>query len=306
MKRNIKFKKTFSRAAYKAKKRSPEILVVTGCIGVTAAAIFACKATPKAVKVMDEHKKNLSAIKESKAAVEKGEIKNYSIADYRKDLTAEYGSIAKDMAKSYGPSVLLGGASIGCILTSHKMMKGRNTALAAAYATANRSYRQLKSAADAKYGLEASKDLRYGTKEESVEEVVTDKDGNQKKVKEKMKVRDDKHEPIGPYVVKYDERCPQYEPNQDFQDAFFDHHISYLNQKLQIEGFLFLNDIYKDLGFPCTAVGQYDGWIWEEGKAEDIIDIQIDRIFNKDIKEHEIWLDFNPRENIVEYVFRKK
>lgn len=305
MKRKLNFKRSLGKAQFKLKKHSPELLVIGGCIGMTTAAIFACKATPKAMVLMEDHKKNISVIKEAKA--ENGELEGYSVKDYRKDIASEYAAILKDMTKSYGPSLFLGGASIACILTSNKIMRGRNTTLAAAYATANKSYKRLQTAVDAKYGADAAKNLKFGATDEMVEEIVTDKDGNQKKVKQKMKTRDGESEPISPYIVKYDnQRCRSYEPNKDFRDAFFDTHMGYLNQKLQSDGFLFLNDVYKDLGFELNAVGQYDGWIWQEGVTEDIVEFDVQEIFNKKTREVEVWIDFNPRENIVEYVFNGK
>ena len=47
---------------FKFKKHSPEILVVTGAVGVVASAVMACKASMNLQAVLDKKKKQLAAI----------------------------------------------------------------------------------------------------------------------------------------------------------------------------------------------------------------------------------------------------
>ena len=64
--------RTFSKVKFNVKKHSPEILIVTGVIGVVTSTVIACKATTKVGKVADDHKKQ---IKEVHEAIEKGVTK---------------------------------------------------------------------------------------------------------------------------------------------------------------------------------------------------------------------------------------
>ena len=45
--------RTFTRAGLKLKKHSPEILLVTGVVGVVTSSVMACKATLKVTEVID-------------------------------------------------------------------------------------------------------------------------------------------------------------------------------------------------------------------------------------------------------------
>ena len=56
--------RTFHRAAFKLKKHSPEILVVSGVIGVVGSAVMACKATTKLDGILENAKENIDKIHE--------------------------------------------------------------------------------------------------------------------------------------------------------------------------------------------------------------------------------------------------
>ena len=54
-----KVNRTFHKAGFQLKKHSPEILVVTGVIGVVTSAVLACKATRKLDSVLEESKEQI-------------------------------------------------------------------------------------------------------------------------------------------------------------------------------------------------------------------------------------------------------
>ena len=60
----IKASRTLSRAGLRLKKHSPEILVISGVIGVIASGVMACKATTKAGAIIDERKDQIDEIRE--------------------------------------------------------------------------------------------------------------------------------------------------------------------------------------------------------------------------------------------------
>ena len=80
----------------------------------------------------------------------------------------------------------------------------------------------------------------------------------------------------------------------------------FANDRLRAEGHLFLNDVYRMLGFPDTSEGQIVGWIWDpKNELSDNGDSYIDfGIFDSCFRKAEvrdfingyepcIWLDFN-------------
>ena len=111
-------------AAFKVRKHSPEILVVTGIIGGIVGAVMACKATTKLDAVLENAKFEVNAIK---SAGEKGEVEirnpetqelevvEYYPEEYKKDLALTYVKNGLNVVKVYAPAVVVGAASIGCI-----------------------------------------------------------------------------------------------------------------------------------------------------------------------------------------------
>ena len=65
------------KVTYKARKHSPEILIVTGVIGIVGSAIWACVNTTKVGDVLDEAKEKIDDIHaEAEEAAEKEEMES--------------------------------------------------------------------------------------------------------------------------------------------------------------------------------------------------------------------------------------
>ena len=131
---------TFSKVSVKLKKHSPEILVVAGVIGTVASAVMACHATTKLDSVLEKSKKDIDAI--HKCAENEELAAEYSKDDAKKDLTIVYVQAGVKVAKLYAPAVALGTLSIASIVASHNILKKRNVALAAAYATVDKTFKE--------------------------------------------------------------------------------------------------------------------------------------------------------------------
>ena len=100
-------------------KHSPEILTGIGIAGMITTTVLAVKATPKAVKILEEHKKNQEKISPM--------------------------DVVKLTWKEYIPAVVTGTVSTACLIGASAVNLKRNAALATAYTlseTALKEYRE--------------------------------------------------------------------------------------------------------------------------------------------------------------------
>ena len=97
---------------------------------------MACKATTKVNDIVTKSKETIDKIHD---CVGKGlhtsDGEEYTQEVANKDLAIVYTQTAWKFVKLYGPSVLIGAASIGCMVGSNRILRKRNVALAAALTT---------------------------------------------------------------------------------------------------------------------------------------------------------------------------
>lgn len=284
---------------FQIKKHSPEILLVAGVVGTVASAVMACKATIKAKEIVDKSKEDIAIIHDCMANETLKENGEYSDEQGKKDLTIAYTNTAVDLAKVYGPSVILGTLSIASILTSNNILRGRNVALAAAYATVDKSYKEYRGRVREKYGEEADKELTFDIKAKEVEKTVVDEKGEEKKVKET--VLDSNSNAHSPYAKVFDELNDNWENDSEYNTMFLRKTERWANDYLKSHGYLFLNDVYKALGFQPTRAGQVVGWIYDpiNPVGDNYVSFGIDNLYDNGVRlfvngnESAVWLDFN-------------
>lgn len=127
------------------KRNSSTILTCVGAVGVVATTVTAVKATPKALALLDEAKK------------EKGE-----------ELTKL--ETVKIAGPVYIPSVVLGVSTLACIFGANILNKRGQASLMSAYALADRSYKDYKKKVDEIYGEEAGEQVRAGIAKDKYKE----------------------------------------------------------------------------------------------------------------------------------------
>lgn len=175
---------TFNKVGFQLKKHSPEILIVAGIVGTVASTVMACRATTKVGKIIDKTKNDVDEIHDAtaKGITKAGE--DYSIEDSKKDLSVVYLQTGVKLAKLYAPAIALGTLSITSILASNNILRKRNVALAAAYATVDKSFKEYRKRVIERFGKEIDRELKYNIKAEKVSETVIDEEtGKEKKVK---------------------------------------------------------------------------------------------------------------------------
>lgn len=302
-------KAPINKAGFLLKQHSPEIMIVTGIVGIIFSTVKACQATTKLAPILDDAKDDIEKIHECHGDKETPRVEGYSDEDFKKDLMSTYVRTGLKVAKLYAPAAAIGAASIGCILGSHNIMKGRNAVLASTLASLGKDFKDYRARVIDKYGDDAEKELRYNIKEEEVEELVTDDKGKEKKVKKKVKVIDDSVVQQSPYAKFFDECSREWKKDSDYNLIFLNAQQNYANQKLVADGFLFLNDVYEMLDIPKTKAGQKVGWIYD--KKNPIGDNYVDfGIYSSDVAkrrfvngyERSILLDFNVDGDILDKV----
>ena len=263
----------FNNVSFKMKKHSPEILMVAGVAGVVVSAVMACKATLKVDAIMDETKEKMDKIHkaEEDGVTESGE--DYFVEDAKKDTAIVYAQTGFKLVKTYAPAVAIGTLSIASILASNNILRKRNVALAAAYATVDKSFKEYRNRVIEKFGQEVDRELKYNIKAEKVPTIEVDEEtGKEKKVKKNAFV-------VNPsdvsgyarffvfFTVDEDGNSilnPHWEPNNEYNIMFIKAQENYANDLLRAKKRLFLNDVYEMLGLPRTKAGQVVGWVYDE------------------------------------------
>lgn len=296
--------RTVKMTGFKIKKHSPEILVAAGIVGTITSTVMACKATTKAGDIVDDHHEKMEQINQVALMAKEDETVDYTEQDLKKDITIVYTQTAVQFIKLYAPSVILGAVSIGSILYSHKILTKRNAALAAAYATIDKGFKEYRGRVIERFGKELDHELKYNIKAKEFEEVVIDEKGKEKVEKKTVNVADPNQ--FSDYARFFDESCIAFTKSPEDNLWFLKQRQGEANRRLQHDGYLFLNDVYEMLGLPKTKAGQVVGWVYNEKEpiGDNFVDFGIYDQSREAVRdfvngyERAILLDFNVDGNI--------
>ncbi len=298
------------KVGFKLKKHSPEILIVTGVIGIVTSTVMACKATTKVNDIVDETKDmvdNIHDAVENKKHTSDGEEYTQEVAN--KDLTIVYAQTGLKFIKLYGPAVAIGIASIGCIVGSNHILRKRNIALAAALTAMETSFKEYRGRLIDRFGKDLDRELRFGIKAKEVEEKVVDEKGKETTVTKTVEVVDP-NAIHSIYSVVFCEGNSGWTRNAELNKVFLIQQQNYANDKLKLNGVLTLNEVYDMIGAPRTAYGQIAGWVYTDDSSigDNFVDFGIFDVNNEKAcdfvngYEKSIILDFNCIGNILEYI----
>lgn len=290
--------RTLGKIELKAKKYSPEILVVAGVVGVVTSAVMACKATTKASAITDELKNNMDQIHQVAEQAKNSDAISYTEEDLKKDTAIVYAQTGVKFVKLYGPSIALGAVSIACILGGHHILRKRNIAIAAAYTAVKKDFKNYRGNVIERFGEALDRELKYNIKTKEIEEVIVDENGNEKIVTKTV----EEASPIpGEYTKCFDEYCRGWTKDAEFNLMFLRRQQDHANELLKSKGYLYLNDVYEMLGIDATKAGTVVGWVINENNPDchGYIDFGIYNLYNEGSRdfvngrERSIWLDFN-------------
>jgi hypothetical protein len=245
-------------------KRAPTLLFVGGVAGMVGSTVLACRATLKMEEIVKKTKDDLASAKSLRMSERADEVQvgrhahlheeiteTYSEQDYRKDVTIIYSRAVVATVKQYGPAILLGAASIGCLAKSHDILTKRNAALTAAYIAVDDAFTKYRRRVVEKYGEAEDREFRFPTEEIDVI------DENGKLSQERRLVSD----APSMYARFFDEYSNQWSKEPDYNFVFLACQQRWANNALIARGHLFLNEVYDALGLERTTAGSVVGWV---------------------------------------------
>ena len=290
-----------NKASFQLRKHSPEILIVAGVIGTVASTVMACKATTKISTILEDSKEVIETIHEFQEDKSK---EAYTDDDAKKDLVIVYAQTGLKVVKLYAPAVVLGILSLSSILASNNILRERNVALAAAYATVDKGFKEYRNRVVERFGEKIDRELRYNVKAQKFEETVVDENGKKKKVKTTVDIIEETD--YSSYARFFDDGSSYWEKSAEYNLMFLRAQQQYANDKLRANGRLFLNEVYDMLDIPRTKAGQVVGWVYDDKNqiGDNYVDFGIYDTNRQRVRdfvngyERAILLDFNVDGNV--------
>ena len=85
----------------------------------------------------------------------------------------------------------------------------------------------------------------------------------------------------------------------EYDKMFIKGESDYLQSRLEIDGFLFLNEALNSFGFKQIKRGQLDGWLWDKDDPAGQIPFKI----KLKTENGELYLHLNEEKNIIDHAF---
>lgn len=233
-----------------ATKHSPEILVGIGITGMVTSTVLAVKATPKALKAIEEKKREVYD------ELDSIDIPSQAIPE---DVKLKPGEVVKATWKYYIPTAVTCVGSAACIIGASKVSLARNAALATAYNLSQTALTDYKAQVIETIGEKKEKVIREKVAQESV-----------------------KKDPVANKEIIITEKG-----NTRFYDAMGKRRftsdieavrkiVNDLNFRMRNEMYVSLNDFYNELGLDNVPVGDILGWTIDKGLIEPTFDAVLD------------------------------
>jgi Family of unknown function (DUF6353) len=261
-------------------RNAPTILTGVGVAGFIATTVVTIRATSKAVDLIPEIGR--------KVKIAKALSEDMTEKEKTEELIKVYASSSLKLLQVYGPTLILGSASVVAVLAAHGMMRKRQASLVAAYAALDAGYKSYRRRVSDLIGEEDERLLYHGLKkvgDDAVEvcEIFDDED-----------VRPQS----SPYSRFFDETSRNWTKTPEYNLMFLRSQQDWANDRLRAHGFVFLNEVYESLGLERSQAGQMVGWKLG-GDGDGFVDFGIydiadecNRAFVNGL-EHTVLLDFN-------------
>jgi len=205
-------------------KQSPVILTGLVVAGLISTVVAAISATPKALELIKE------------AEEEKGE-----------ELTIPETVVVT--WKEYIPTIIFGGLTIACAISSNTISTRRNAALAGLYSLSEKGYKEYKEKVAQKLSPQTDKEIKLDI------------------IEDKMSVLD---EDCVIYTGKGDTLCYDACSGRYFKSDIevIKQALNRLGRDMLSEHYITLNQVYDELNLSHTKLGEFIGWHIDDGSLE--------------------------------------
>lgn len=256
MKVPSKISRAVAKQVLRTKKNSPSILFVAGTGGMIVSTVLACRATLKLEEVLQESEKVVEDIElAGRGQHPTIRAEKYTAADAVRDRRTHRIKTGLEIAKLYGPAILVGALSIAALTKSHNLMRQRNAQLTAAYVAVSEALNGYRKRVADEYGPEKERELYHGVVEG--ETTIMDKNGP-KTIKTKSAGNG------SPYARMFNKHNRNWNVDPMYNLLFLRGQEKWANDRLVRDGFLLLNDVYEALGMERTKAGMVVGWVYDK------------------------------------------
>jgi hypothetical protein len=269
--------------------KSPHLLIGIGVVGIVGTIVLACKATLKVNDILDKSKETLDTIEN--VANDKETYPDYTAEDRIKDRRIVHSKTALTLVRTYAPAAITGVLSLGCIIGSHVILKNRNLGLVAAYSALDKTFKNYRGRVKEKLGEQAEDDLAKGITRTTVTQTNAET-GKKEKVEQITRNGYSEH------AVLFDSSFAAWGRHLGSNLYFLKCAERFANEKLRMNGYLFLNDVYHMIGAPITEAGAVVGWVMGEQGGDQYVDFGLytsdnQPFYNSDFEGADVMCDFN-------------
>ena len=236
-------------------KHGPDMAFYSGIALIVGGTISACVATFKAKDAMEDFQEELEEVHKEKENMEEKE--------YNKAVWKAYKGCGMAMAKLYSLPVAMEILGVVLVRKGYTTQKSRLATTASLLNATTTEFREYRRRVRDQEGEDADLEYRYGIRQEEMER--TDEDGNTI-IKSERVIDGERHSKFARF---FDESCSEWRNSPEYNLSYLQEIQCTLTDKLNHDGYLFLNDVYEALGIPKTAEGQLFGWVSGIGKCVD-------------------------------------
>lgn len=219
-------------AQFLLKKYSPAILTGLSMVGVVTTTILGIKATPKALKLIEEEKERRAEI------INKAFYADNQKYEHQEKIYDEMTNldIIKVAWKPYIPTIISCLTTFGTILSLHLLNVRTQTALTSAYATLNQLHQEYVAKTKELYGEDSDQKIREAITKDHIPDIQELTDGKQMFL--------------------------DYQSLRVFESTIEDviQAENQLNAEFAASGVVSINDFYELLGLEPVTYGQEVGW----------------------------------------------
>ena len=219
-------------------KHSPEILTGIGIAGMITTTILAVKATPKALKLIENKKEEINNRRLDKNLDEGGDLR-----DYKEITKLGFKDTVKTTWKCYIPAAVTATMSVTCLIGASSVNIRRNAVLATAYRLSETALTEYR---------------------EKVIETIGEK--KEEAIRDKINKDHIENNPVSSNSVIITEKgntlCYDHMSDRYFTSDIdkINKAVNEINNRILHEYYVSLNDLYSELGLHSPSLGETMGW----------------------------------------------